>query len=176
MQYDLHERDVQFFTNMFAQRVRNLDPIDILYSEKLMYRVKFRWTERLPRTIKITDSSDYLLFRMTACIKENGLSKKVMLCITNRKIAEMFGLFLQEVSIGGKLHDSMSEQLRLPMHRNRIKVVTANGTSNSWQRNFLNAPNEHAADFDVLIATPTFQAGQSLDGNISRCMVGSVLY
>jgi hypothetical protein len=58
--------------------------------------------------------------------------------------------------------------LRLPINKDRIKVITANGTFNSWQRSFLQYPNAYAADFDLLINTPTMQAGQSLDGSIHK--------
>jgi hypothetical protein len=150
-QFDLHERDVEFYANM-----RNVN----MYDQRHVFAYKFRWSDMTPRKILVTRDEKYLLFRLMEYVSAISPAnpKKVLVLMTSVHRAIDLGTYLEQGVDTGRLN----------LDRSRIKVVTCNSQVRGWEAKFLTNPNKYAADFDVLVVTPTLQAGQSLDGNINK--------
>jgi hypothetical protein len=160
-QYDLQERDVEFFAKM-----RRVD----MYGPAL-FPYKFRWTNPPKRKMFVTKDECVLLYRLVVYLKkehsgaEHGRPRKKVLVLSgNKKMARRLYVYLGTLISDGTLSFSAD----------RLKLLDGDNQMGPWQDGFLMDPNGRAGDFDVLISTPVLQAGHSLDNNIHK--VFALLY
>jgi hypothetical protein len=133
-QYDLHERDVEFFAKM-----RRVD----MYDPRHVFQMKFRWTKPPIWEMFVTMEEHVLLFRLIQYLEgaysEQGgdllPGKKVLVLCASKKMARRLFCYL------GRLIDS--GQLNVEKHR--LKLLDGDNQIGDWEKRFMEDPDDRAS-------------------------------
>jgi hypothetical protein len=149
MQWQLTCRDVGFFA---AMKGLSLD-------DPAINSIRFRPIEPVPVLLNISRDQGEIEFRLMSYLAKHGNSKRVLVTSSSSALVTLLAMIISRKADEGLLGSLTSSM---------VKLVTANTLTDSWVSAFLEAPNTAIAGAQVILCSPTLQAGHSLDHVVDK--------